>query len=70
MFYTVDCGELSDPLNGSVSQTGRAAGDNATYTCRQGYNLIGENFRTCSQLGEWMEEAPICQSMLKSLLEY
>ena len=57
----VRCGGLSDPSNGRVIITNDVPGGTATYSCNSGYNLNGQNTRTCQNNGEWSGEAPICQ---------
>ena len=37
----VDCGSLTDPVNGAISLTGTAFNSTATYSCNDGYNLVG-----------------------------
>ena len=61
----VDCGNLSDPANGSVTHTaGTTLGQTATYSCNTGYNLVGDSTRTCQATGNWSGSAPTCQGML------
>ena len=61
----VDCGNLTDPANGSVTNTsGTALGQTATYSCNTGHNLEGNSTRTCQASGEWSGSAPTCQGML------
>ena len=61
----VDCGNLTDPDNGSVNHTpGTAFGQTATYSCDTGYNLVGDSTRTCQATEEWSGTAPTCQGML------
>ena len=61
----MDCGTLSNPLNGQVSHTaGTTFGQTATYSCNTGYNLVGDNTRTCQDTGEWSGSEPTCQGVL------
>ena len=58
----VDCGALTDPANGQVSQTaGTTFGQTATYSCDTGYNLVGDRNYTCRATGVWSGCAPTCQ---------
>ena len=60
----VDCGPLCNLTNGQVSHTaGTTFGQTATYSCNTGYNLVGDNTRTCQADGEWSGSAPTCQGM-------
>ena len=61
----VDCRTLNNPNNGQVSHPdGTTFGQNATYNCNTGYNLVGDSTRTCQATGVWSGSAPTCQSML------
>ena len=65
LFLTVaDCGSLTNPANGQVSTTGTTEGQTATYGCDTGYNLVGDNTRTCQANGDWSGSEPTCQRML------
>ena len=62
----VDCGNLTDPANGSVTRTsGTTFGQTATYSCNTGYNLVGNSIRTCQATGNWSGGAPTCQGVLQ-----
>ena len=60
----VDCNALSDPANGQVSTTGTTFRETATYSCNTGYDLVGDNTRTCQATGNWSGSAPTCERML------
>ena len=61
----VDCGTLTNPVNGQVTHTGRTTyRQTATYSCDTGYNLVGDNNRTCQATGMWSGSEPVCQSKL------
>ena len=61
----VDCGNLTDPANGSVTHTsGTTFGETATYSCNTGYNLTRDSTRTCQATGQWSGNAPTCEGML------
>ena len=61
----VDCGNLTDPANGQVSQpAGTTFRQTATYSCNTGYNLVEDSTRMCQATGEWSGSAPTCQGML------
>ena len=47
-------------LNGKVMVTGFSARDVATYSCDDGFELVGNSQRTCQTVGEWSLEPPIC----------
>ena len=67
----VHCGNLTDPSNGSVNHTtGTTIGENATYSCDTGYNLVGDSIRTCQATGNWSGSAPTCLGILLSNIIY
>ena len=56
----VDCVDLADPMNGQVTVTPDVMATFntdlcavATYTCSEGYNLVGDAMRTCQAIGQW-----------------
>ncbi|HET7538646.1 MAG TPA: hypothetical protein VFK05_02205 [Polyangiaceae bacterium] len=55
-----DCGALTSPTNGSVSQSNTKVGGTATYSCNSGYVLNGNATRTCQTSGAWDGSAPTC----------
>ena len=65
LLTAVDCGNLTDPANGSVTHTsGTTYGQNASYSCDTGYNLVGNSTRTCQAIRNWSGSAPTCRGML------
>ena len=42
--------------------TGTQFGDQATYSCIEGYRLEGDRVRTCQSSGFWSGRAPFCSS--------
>ena len=58
------CPDLPDPDDGSVKVTGRYPGQKATYSCNEGYQLVGFATRSCSHSGKWSGKAPICKREL------
>ena len=57
--FSVRC-PLLNIVSGSVRLTGFTPGSTATYSCNDGYNLVGTSVRTCQANGEWSGSAPIC----------
>ena len=61
----MDCGNLNDPANGSVTHnSGSTFGETATYSCNTGYNLVGNRTGVCQDTGEWSGSTPTCRGML------
>ena len=68
-FYTVasiigSCGYLSSLRYGRVSMTALNVGGTATYTCYNGFSLVGSSTRTCLSNGSWSGSQPICNCRL------
>ncbi|XP_064397066.1 uncharacterized protein LOC135343945 isoform X4 [Halichondria panicea] len=58
-----DCEALADPANGQVTVNPDTLEDSiATYTCNVGFDLNGNETRTCFNSG-WGGEAPTCQEV-------
>ena len=64
MLYSleINCGPLDEPNNGFVSLSGTAEGDTATYRCKPGFVLEGEDTRVCNCSGNWTGSVPECRS--------
>ena len=61
----MDCGNLTDPGNGSVTHSaGTTFGQTATYNCNTGYKLVGDSTHTCQATGNWSGSEPTCQGVL------
>ena len=58
----VVCPKLADPQNGKVKVSGFYPGQKATYSCDNGFVLIGLVTRICLKDGKWSQEAPTCRS--------
>ena len=65
---------LPAPLFGSVRTTGRQPGDNATYQCNTGFELIGLETRVCREIDsgtvDWDGEEPVCRRMFLSVSDH
>ena len=55
-------GDLAAPTNGAVTVNGFTTGDTAVYSCDEGYELVGEQTRTCMSNSQWSGAAPTCLS--------
>ena len=58
----VDCPALEKPSDGCVEVPSLKQGTNATYSCNEGYNMMGDSSRTCDSTATWTGNAPTCQS--------
>ena len=62
-YTAVDCGALAVPMNGMVdTSSGTTFMNTATYTCNDGYGLMGDMTRTCQSDGTWSPAALTCRS--------
>ena len=62
-FTAVNCGALTDPMNGMVdTSSGTTFMNTATYTCDTGYILIGTSTRMCQSDAVWSSATPTCES--------
>lgn len=48
-------------MNGQVSVSGNAAGDEAVYSCNRGFVLFGNSRRSCGGNGAWSGNEPTCR---------
>ena len=59
------CPDPADIVNGMMMFTGNSVGDNATYTCNSGFELIGSASTTCMQVdvnsATFSPAAPVCR---------
>ena len=56
----VDCGFLGNPGNGNVSLSSTTYNSTATYSCKTGYTLTGDDVRICLDSGIWSGNEPTC----------
>ena len=56
----VTCPPLGSIENGVVNTGGFSPGSFATYTCNDGYVLVGDSTRTCQATGIWSGQEPQC----------
>ena len=62
----MDCPALANPTNGlvSVDDETNIEGTTATYSCNNGFDLMGNEMRTCQNVGgsgAWSGSDPTCQ---------
>ena len=61
----INCGTLTNPINGQVdTSSGTAFQSTATYTCDTGYELSGSQSRTCGADGNWTSTEPVCNGTI------
>ena len=61
----IECPTLTDPDNGTVSVGGVIPGSNASYSCNEGFALLGTNERQCGLDGNWTLQEPTCAGALQ-----
>ena len=59
-YFLLDCGHPGNLTNGNVNITGTGFEDKATYSCDDGYELVGPSERFCLSNDQWTSDAPIC----------
>ena len=59
----LQCPELADPENGVVTVTGTTVGATATYSCSDGFALVGAATRICQLSGFWSGAEPFCRGI-------
>ncbi|XP_045205733.2 CUB and sushi domain-containing protein 3-like [Mercenaria mercenaria] len=55
-----DCGFLDSPENGIATATAATYGTIETFTCNEGFELIGDDILVCTANGTWNGTVPIC----------
>ena len=60
-FREVLCKDVQSPDYGRVEHEGTHVGAKATYTCNDGYKLVGSQKRRCLISGYWSGKEPICK---------
>ena len=56
--------DLAAPGFGEVRLSGNSEGDSASYSCEDGFLLIGESTRICQENGQWTEDPPVCSKII------
>ncbi|XP_035668449.1 CUB and sushi domain-containing protein 3-like isoform X2 [Branchiostoma floridae] len=57
----VKCGNPGAPQNGNFTAPEFTFPNNATYYCELGYELLGDDLRTCRSNGTWTNDIPTCR---------
>ena len=60
MSLAADCGSLANPPNGEVKMSGTTFNSTITFSCNDGYHLVGETTRTCQANGSWSGNESTC----------
>ncbi|XP_052795625.1 sushi, von Willebrand factor type A, EGF and pentraxin domain-containing protein 1-like [Mya arenaria] len=55
-----DCGNLTSPINGDVLYTATLFDDCATYSCNDGYEVVGERRVCCQENATWTSMDTVC----------
>ena len=67
VFTVINCGGLCDLEKGTVLISRSTVGGVATYTCKPGYELEGNNRRECMPNGEWSGKEPNCTGIQNNI---
>ncbi|XP_077867186.1 uncharacterized protein LOC102808671 [Saccoglossus kowalevskii] len=57
----VDCPVFGELTNGHISKHSHSFHDTVTFTCYNGFRLVGSSTITCLQTGQWSAEQPVCR---------
>ena len=63
----VECAEPTNPTDGTVLYSQRGFESKATYSCHSGFELLGDDTRTCLSDETWSGATPTCVFTGKSL---
>ena len=61
VYTAVLCPDLNNLPNGTLTVMGLSVGDATSFTCDDGYELIGSMNVTCTSDGTWSDEPPMCR---------
>lgn len=64
----VRCGTLPNLSNGEISLSKTLYGEEATFTCYDGFHLIGSKSRVCMLNGTWSGLESECISMFSKFI--
>lgn len=65
LFLPVACSEPGRPVNGNRRlPINLVVGSRVTYSCNEGYLLVGSEVRACGDNGQLSGQQPTCQSKL------
>ncbi|XP_052803207.1 C4b-binding protein beta chain-like isoform X2 [Mya arenaria] len=60
--FTEDCPAPAQLVHGSFKYLARyRPGTNVTFTCDEGYKLVGDDTSTCEDFGTWSSPEPECE---------
>ena len=59
-FAAVTCPLLPVPVSGTIDLTDTTVGSVASYSCDDGYDLVGDMMRVCQSDGMWSGDDPQC----------
>ncbi|XP_071805393.1 mannan-binding lectin serine protease 1-like [Asterias amurensis] len=55
------CEEIEGPTNGAMSLLNNTVGNEALFSCDEGYRLVGQASRTCLKSGKWSGNGTTCE---------
>ena len=66
----IKCKTPGNPENGHSSGETYTVGAEVTFSCEEGYQLVGAARITCLESGEWSHLIPYCEGMLSKFLMF
>ena len=67
LITAVDCGAPVAPKNGQMNGTSFRYGDEVTFSCTKGFQLVGSQTLKCIASGVWIGNVPECTGILCSV---
>ena len=63
--YPIECDDPEPIPHGTVDGSEREIGAQIVYSCDDGYQLIGESVRNCTEEAKWTGNVPYCEKIIE-----
>lgn len=67
LFVAQDCGHLPAPMNGTVTRGQTTYPNKLSFSCDEGFELVGSLVRQCGADGNWTGHQPTCSGKVKKM---
>ena len=68
LFIVINCGDPGIPDNGATTGTNTTFDSVITYSCDDGFVLVGADEQICLESGNWSAPLPSCESRLCTII--